>query len=193
MKAHKTLLLIVLTLLIAGGFGCGGDEPEVATKEAAVQVEPAPTERSLVKVAEIPADAGELTEDWTAIIDMIDNVITRLSYRDKSGLYENEFRYLRDQETFDEYIKRGEVIWANTDSLDYIEIRNITFYDRDSALIDAYFHNVSGDESDQPVPQPLMAYYHDGRWIRPYVSTIDHEREYEDLIRQADEEAEDDW
>jgi len=193
MKASKILWLVTSVLVTMGGIGCGGDQQEVVPNDLVVAVEEKPTGGSMVRNTEVPADAGARAEDWAALIAMVDEVITRLSYRDKSGLYENEFSYLRAQETFDDYIKRGEVTWANTDSLAYVEIRNIAFFERDSALIDAVFHMTSSDPTKEASPMPLMVYYHEGRWIRPYVSTIDHQREYDELIRQADDDTGDDW
>jgi hypothetical protein len=179
-------------LVTVGLIGCGGEQAEVAQVEPEVTVEEK-TQGSMVRPSEVPAEIGERAEDWTAIQTMVDEVITRLSYGDKSGLYENEFSYLRAQETFDDYIKHGEVKWANTDSLNFVEIVNITFYGRDSALMNALFHLRSGNQQVEKSPMILMAYNHDGRWIRPYMSSIDRQLDYDKLIRQADDDTDEDW
>ena len=190
MKGTKVLLFVAGVMMTIGGIGCGGDEGEVAQiADTRATVEETPT-RSLVRTTEAPASAGDRAEDWAAIVAMVDEVITRLSYGDKAGLYENEFRYLREQETFDEYLKHGEVTWANADSLEYIEIVDIEFFSRDSALVETIFHLTTTGE-DKESPMSLMAYYHEGRWIKPYMSQSNRQRDYDELIRQADDS--DDW
>jgi len=194
MKVRDLLGLLLIASMAFAFIGCGGEEkttPPPQTQTPAVEDEPAAG--SFIENTEIPPDAGEHAQDWAEIMAMVDDVITRLSYKDRSGLYENEFPYLRAQEKFDNYIKRGEVVWANTDSLDYIEIKNITFFNRDSALVEAVFHNINENPKEPAATMPLMAYYWDGRWIRPYVSTINHQLEYDELIRQADEDSKDEW
>ena len=190
MKGTKVLLLVAAVMMTICVIGCGGDEGDVvqvADTTTAVEEKPAV---SMVRTTEVPASATDRAEDWIAIVAMVDEVITRLSYGDKAGLYENEFRYLREQETFDEYLKHGEVSWANADSLEYIEIVDIVFFGRDSAMVEAIFHLISAGE-DKPSQMPLMAYYHEGRWIKPYMSQSNRQRDYDELIRQADDS--DDW
>ncbi len=190
MKGTRVLLFVAAVIMTIGGIGCGGDEGDVvqvADTTAAVDEKP---EASLVRTAEVPDSVGARAEDWVAIVAVIDEVITRLSYGDKAGLYENEFRYLREQETFDEYLKHGEVTWANADSLEYIEIVDIEFFGRDSAMVETIFHMTSTGE-DKVSPMPLMAYYHEGRWIKPYMSRSNRQHDYDELIRQADDS--DDW
>ncbi len=190
MKGTKVLLFVAAVMMTICVIGCGSDESEVvqiADTTTAAEERP---EASLVRTTEVPASAGNRAEDWAAIVAMVDEVITRLSYGDKAGLYENEFRYLREQETFDEYLKHGEVSWANADSMEYIEIVDIEFFGRDSAMVEAIFHMTNAGE-DKASPMPLMAYYHEGRWIKPYMSQSNRQHDYDELIRQADDS--DDW
>ncbi len=158
MKAVSLPLLVLFGLFCLLLIGCTSDEPEVvqvADSTTVVEEEPA---ASLVRMVEIPDDAGERTEDWIAIHAMVDEVLTRLSYGDKAGLYENEFRYLREQETFDDYLKHGEVTWANTDSILYVEITDILFFDHDSAMVEALFHMIAGGEG-KASPMSLLAFF----------------------------------
>ena len=179
-------------MLLGGITGCGGgDETEVPpVPEPVVTAEKAPV--LMVRVADVPGATGERVDDWVAIHAVVDEVITRLSYGDKSGLWENEFGYLHAKESFDDYVKRGEVTWAKVDSLEYVEILDILFFGRDSALVETafYFNNI--DEKDGQ-PMSLMAYYREGRWIRPYITTIALQLEYDAKIKQADDDAGDDW
>ena len=193
MRRIRSLVSVSGLLLLGAIIGCGGDdETEVPpTPEPVVEAEKAP--ESLVRVADAPGATGERADDWAAIHAVVDEVITRLSYGDKSGLWENEFGYLHAQEGFDDYIKRGEVTWANVDGLEYVEINDILFFGRDSALVETEFHFANLQGTDEGQPMPLMAYYREGRWIRPYVATITHQLEYDALMKQADDDTGDDW
>ncbi len=168
--------LVGLMLVVCGT----REEPD-----ADVAVEPADT----IVVA---ADTVERSDDWNEVVAVVNEVITRLRYGDKSGLYENEFEYLQDEESLDEYLRHGEIAWANADGLDSVEIKDITFFGRDSAWIDAAFHIRNPDGVSEATEQKLLAYYHRGRWIKPYMSMIDRQLAYDDQVRQADEDAEDD-
>ena len=132
---------------------------------------------------------GEHAQDAREIRQMIEDVMARLRYGDKSGLYENEFPYFHENETFDDYLKHGEVSWANADSLDHIEIQDIIFYGRDSAWIDAMFHAITADGKIEPSYIRLQAYYQEGHWIKPYMSQYQAQVDYDKLIRQADEDS----
>lgn len=173
--------------------GCGGgDETEVPpAPEPVVTTEEAPA--SMVRMADVSGATGERADDRAAIHAVVDEVITRLSYGDKSGLWENEFGYLRAQESFDDYVKRGEVTWANVDGLEYVEILDIQFFGQDSALVETEFHFAKSEGIDKGQPMPLMAYYREGRWIRPYITTIALQLEYDAKVKQADDDAGDDW
>lgn len=180
-------------ILLSTVAGCGGGEEAEVTPapKPVVTTEEAPA--SLVRMADVPGVTGERADDWAAIHAVVDEVITRLSYGDKSGLWENEFEYLHAQENFDDYLKRGEVGWANTTGLNYVEIVDILFFGQDSALVETEFHFANDQAMDEGQPMPLVAYYRNGRWIRPYVATIPHQVEYEVLMKQADDDAGDDW
>lgn len=180
-------------MLLGALAGCGGgDETEVQpVSEPVVATEEEPT--SMVRMADVPGATEERADDRAAILAVVDEVITRLSYGDKSGLWENEFGYLHAQENFDDYLKRGEVTWANVDGLEYVEITDILFFGQDSALVETEFHFASPDGIDEGQPMPLVAYYREGRWIRPYVATIALQLEYDAKIKQADDDAGDDW
>lgn len=136
---------------------------------------------------------GEHEQDAREIWGNVHNTIERIRYGDKTGLYENEFEYMREEKTYDDYLLHGEVSWANADSLDHIEILDIIFYDKDSALVDADFYMLSHTGDIYPSSIRWTAYYREGRWIKPYLSRLMYQMELEELIRQADEDASEDW
>jgi hypothetical protein len=161
------LTLAVLSLTLAH---CGGGEDQ--------ETPPAET-------------TGDSLSDSARLVAMVRTTVERLRYDDKSGLYEHEFQYFRDEETYDDYLGHGEVTWANADSLDSIQVVGIQIYDRDSAHLDVLYHMSSSAENPPPArPGLLTAYWHQGRWIKPYMSTLQRQLDYEELIRQAAEDSE---
>ncbi|MFQ5452915.1 MAG: hypothetical protein ACE5D6_01855 [Candidatus Zixiibacteriota bacterium] len=126
--------------------------------------------------------------------DTIENVLneamTRLHYGDKSGLYENEFIYYKNMATFDEYLKTGQMAYAEAESLTFVEIVDLTLFDHDSAEanVTVHFKGASGKEHHL-YDQMVTVYYHRSRWIKPSVSVIEQQVEYDNLIRQADSAA----
>lgn len=174
-------LIAILPLLALTGCGERVDESETPVVE---------------ETATTPADAydfseyGEHEQDARDIYNNVVEVIERLRYDDKSGLYENEFQYFREEKTFDDYLIHGEVQYANADSLDHVTIDYIEFFDQDSAAIDATFHILKSDSTIMPSEVRWMAYYHQGEWIKPYMSTMKLQLEYEELIRRAEEDIE---
>ncbi len=163
--------------------GCGGNETSDVTDALTTDT----------STAEAPATGAVADEgkspDWLEIESIVDEAIVCLSYRDKSVLYDNELPYLTDEETFDDYLKRGEVAWANADSLEYVEVADIIFYGRDSALVNSVFHFKGASGREWASDSQLRAYFRDGHWLVPYVSRIEHQLAYDDLIRQADDDA----
>lgn len=184
---NKALSLITLTVLSLMLAGCGEKAGEGDTPGETVAAE----EREST-----PADAydfskyGEHEQDAREIYNNVVEVIERLRYDDKSGLYENEFQYFREEKTFDDYLIHGEVQYANADSLDHVTIEYIEFFDQDSAAIDATFHILKADGTVMPSEVRWMAYYHQGEWIKPYMSRIQFQLDYEELIRRAEEDIE---
>ena len=112
------LTLASMTLFL----GCGGNETSDATDAVAPD-----TSAVEAPASGAVADEGK-SDDWLEIESIVDEAITCLSYGDKSVLYDNELSYMTDEETFDDYLKRGEVAWANADSLEYVEVADIIFY-----------------------------------------------------------------
>ena len=178
MRDRKTTLILIVWFLIPVLFGCGGNDE--ATSELPGE------DNGMADSTKV----DDRSDDWKEIEKVIDETIVRLRYRDKSGLYENEFEYLRDEENLDQYVKHGEVIWANADSLERVEINDIRFFERDSAWIQVTFHFMGASGKEHISSGKLNAYYHHGRWIKPYMSTYVRQMEYEELIRQADEDTE---
>ena len=78
----------------------------------------------------------------------INRVMDRLKYDDRSGLWENEFEYLREERTFDDYLKQPSVSRAKADTLEWVEVHSATRYgDSAVAKVTVHFKGLSGAES----------------------------------------------
>lgn len=128
---------------------------------------------------------GELSEE-EVIEEMFNEVLTRLRYGDKSGLYENEFEYAQDETSFEEYLGMGQIRFAQADTITFVEVRHVNFFDHDSAIVDVTVHFEGPTGKKSYFRDKVVVYYHRGRWIKPTVSVIDLQVNYDNMIRVAD-------
>jgi hypothetical protein len=173
-KVSKRLLLMVVVAGVGLFWSCGkksdsGDAGQDTT---------------VVSKAE-----GEHSEEQ-AIEDMMNEVLTRLRYGDKSGLYENEFEYAQDETSFEEYLGMGQIRFAQADTITFVEVRHVNFFDHDSAIVDVTVHFEGPTGKKSYFRDKVVVYYHRGRWIKPTVSVIDLQVNYDNMIRVADSVAE---
>jgi hypothetical protein len=137
----------------------------------------------------VASEADTLSSEIKAIEKSLNETIARLRYGDKSALYENEFEYFTDEVTYDEYLEKAEIRWASADTIQYLEVKDIDFFDKDSAIVylTVHFEGPSGKKTY--LDDQIVIYYHKGRWIKPTVTTIDLQLDYEAKIRAADSAA----
>lgn len=163
------VLLAAAAITVAGCGGEGGDS-DVATDEPA------------------PAGADSLTFEEELELQM-NAVLDRLRYGDKSGLWENEFEYLREEHTFDKYLTERHVAWAEADTLKYLEIEDLKRFGDDSAVAEVVVHfENKGNETLRE--DTLTVYYHNGRWIKPTISSYKGQASFDSLRQAAIEAAE---
>lgn len=172
-KVSKILLLMVVVAGVGFFWSCGkksdsGDAGQDATVASNAK--------------------GDLSEE-EIIEEMLNEVLTRLRYGDKSGLYENEFEYATDEIGFDEYLAKGEIRYAQADSITFVEVRHVKFFDHDSAIVNVTVHFEGPTGKKSYLRDKIVIYYHKGRWIKPTVSVIDHQVNYDNMIRVADSAA----
>jgi hypothetical protein len=133
--------------------------------------------------ADAPAD------DRALIQESLSEIITRWHYGDLAGLYDNEFSYLQDRMTFDDYIKTREM-QLDADTVEGIVAKEFKFFGRDSADVGAEitFKGPKGKISVQR--DTYRMYFYRGRWIRPTLSLYATELEYQNMRRAYDSAAE---
>lgn len=149
------------------------------------------------KVEETPPVETVVTEEQK-IEAALNEVLTRLSYRDKTGLYDMEFEYIQKHYTFDDYVDFPQIKTVVADTSERFEVISIQRWENDSALVvTKYIHgeeHAGHTHGDMEIDHKM--YFHHGRWIKPTVGTIDGQLKFEQLRHAADsaaaaEEAED--
>lgn len=163
------ITLVLLVLCLAGLFaGCSSDEP-------AEQTTPDPA--SLSDSAKIAMMQATMTE-----------AITRWRYGDKSVLYENEFPYMRQRLTYDEYLQVPQIANVRADTIMALNILDADILE-DSAWVDVevIIVNSLGDTNKLYDRYPM--YYYADRWIRPTLSGWHQQMEFDDIRRRADSAA----
>lgn len=145
-----------------------------------------------------PGDAENSFEaDRLEIAAILDETAVRWSYGDKAILYDQEFEYLRDENTYDEYLEIDRIKRMESDTVETFEVKNIVFFGRDSAHVSADVVFVGPTEDTTRLAQEWTMFFHRGRWIRPTLSSYAFQLDFEERVRQADSaadaEEEEDW
>jgi len=135
---------------------------------------------------------GDQVDDSSLVDNVIvdNDAITRIKYGDKSGLYENEFEYLIDEKPFEEYITFPQIVNAKADTIDFVEVLKYEPREDNSAIVDVIVHFLGPTGVRTDYPDMIRMYKHKGRWIKPTVSSILHQKNYEEIMRQAESDAE---
>lgn len=172
MRVIKFGFLFDLGLLLILVFGCGKKVEETSDKVSlGLSDKPLLTEKDSVEA-------------------LLNEALVRLSYRDKSGLYDLEFEYYLDERDYDTYLKDRQVQYAEMDSLDHMVLHEMIKEGDDSALvrISYIFKGPSGKVTD--FPDEFYIYREYDRWKKPTASNFKKQAEYEELMRKAREAAE---
>jgi hypothetical protein len=124
-----------------------------------------------------------------AIQETLTEAITRWHYGDMTVLYENEFPYLRDEHTLEEYLDHRNIKTVSADSVEALIVKSVDFYGSDSAdaKVDIIFVGDTGDTTRRI--DTYRVYYYDGRWIKPTLSSWTPQMEHERVRRTADSAA----
>lgn len=128
-------------------------------------------------------------DDRREIEATLEETATRWRYGDKVILYEQEFECLQVEDSFDEYLESDQIRQMSSDTVRAFNVKDVRFFDRDSALVsvDVVFVGPTGDTT--LYPQEWTMFYHRGRWIRPTLSTPEEQLRFEERRRKADSAA----
>ena len=132
--------------------------------------------------------SGTHPSDQQLIQESLTEAITRWHYGDKAALYDNEFEYVQNRFSFDEYLKFGQ-LKLDADTVEGIAVKKVQLFGRDSALVnvDVEFKGPTGNISHQLDTYPM--YFHRGKWIRPTLGRYSSQMAYEQSRHEADSAA----
>lgn len=188
MKVNKSIILFVIGVMLVG---CGDNKEVEKTAEPAEKIDTSSVAAEVATGAR-KAYIGYSEPELKTIALMqstLTEVMDRMKYGDKSGLYENEFRYLTDDVSFDDYLGYEQVKVAGPDSVVSLEVTGFEMRDDGSAIVDLVVHFVgpTGEETD--MKDKIRMYQRDGVWFKPYVSKTSFQVDYDKIIREADSAA----
>lgn len=161
----------------------------VATLTVMLVIAACSEKQEQAEVETAPDRSVAVREDPVTVEDSIEVTINeawdRVKYGDKTGLYRLEFEYFTRETSYDDYLKRAEVLRSRNDSISDIEVTAISKFEQDSVLVflNIHFDGPSGTHTVRP--DSTMMYYHKGRWIKPTVSKLKDQREYEQSLKEG--------
>lgn len=123
-----------------------------------------------------------LDPDRKEIITKCIDYFARVKARDFRVLYENELPYLKDRADVGEYLNAKVFTQNAPDSLEGIQIDSVGVWG-DSAYIYLQLEYVRTDSTYFTFPVRNRWLKVDGHWIKPSMSTMAKQREYEEEIR----------
>ncbi len=174
MREIRQLVILIISAIVVLIAGCGTEQKTDSSSDNAPGRSEAP-----------------LLTEKDSVEAMLNEALIRLSYGDKSGLYDLEFEYLQDEFDFDKYLKKREIEWARMDTLDHLKLRELTHEGEDSALAKILYVFKGPSGKMHEVPDQFYIYKQYDEWKKPTSSLFSEQRKYEDLMRQAREAAED--
>lgn len=187
------LLLIVTAILLSGILlNCGGE------KKSDDQNGADKTETTASNDGTAAIDATDsiwaarmagLDDDEKQMFESLNSAIVRLHYGDRSGLYDNEFEYLKDESDFDSYRNFQQVSYLNADSIEWVGVTSYEHRGDDQVIVNVMVHFLGPTGKRSEYPDVVRMFRHKGRWIKPTVSVWPNQEEYEKIIREAEEAA----
>lgn len=180
MNRHNQIIFCfifpILTLIFC--LGCSEDPKEAVQKDS-------PSNDNIAQ------PQNELLTIKDTIYQMLNEPWERAKYSDNSGYYENEFSYVTDETSLDDYITWGQITYKEPYDILEIQVGNIAFYRPDSARVDIGVLKKDSTGKEWVDDYTIPIYYFEGRWIKPTVAIYPNQKKYEDRIRQAIEAADD--
>ena len=133
--------------------------------------------------------SGGRADDAQQIRDALNETLERWRYGDKSGLFDQEFDYVRKNFSYDRYLENERIKRMEADTVRAFEVTDIQFFDGDSAhvKVDVVFVGPTGDTTRLPQSWPM--YYYQDRWIRPTLSSRVGQDTWDERRRVADSAA----
>lgn len=127
-------------------------------------------------------EGSGLDPDQKAIRDNTYKLFTRVKVNDKAVIYENEFPYVKEERDVHEYLQGRFVKAYNADTLVALQVDSVQVTG-DSALSYLRLEYVQADSSFHIQDLKLLWRKYEGIWIKPSLSNIDRQLEFEEELR----------
>lgn len=182
---YRLIFSLVLTLTIIIISGCSSDSADKSSNKN-----------------EIVQSAESLGEDYPYYIykeqltfqdtieTMMNVAMERQRYHDNSGLYELELDYVLDEYPFDEYLKQQAISSELSVVVEKVEITSMERYDNDSVYADVEVFLIKQNGDRFSVKDYVVVYNQNNRWVKPTIGSMKNQIEYDEMIRKAQEAAE---
>jgi hypothetical protein len=173
---------LLLTMIVSLLGACSSEKEKTADTTTAGS--PDTTGRSFT---------GERADDKAEIQALWDELLVRVHEDDYGILYDNEFPYLRDKYTYDDYLRFDQLKSFDFDTVKAINIVEFTFVGEDTCdiMLEAVFRNAPpGQDRAQ---NKARVYRRDGHWIKPTISGVGNglqlQRQFERTVFEAESAA----
>lgn len=191
MSRVNSFLVLATVLSLALLINCGGDNKSGGDSSSDQ------TEATGAAVASSEADSDDvwtqraagLDDEASQMFESLNAAIVRLRFGDRSGLYDNEFEYMRDESEFSDYRVFQQVSFLTADSIEWIEVANYEYRGENQAIVNVIVHFLGPTGERSEYPDVVRMFRHKGTWIKPSVSVWPNQEEYEKIIREAEEAA----
>ena len=133
---------------------------------------------SLYACQQAPVDPVE-----SEIMRKTEELFTRIKVRDYAVIWENEFPYMRDESPLEEYLNNAYMKWYQADTLVSIQVDSVIVWGSDTAYAFMETEWLLADSSFKVDSIRLRWYYSGDEWIKPTLSMIDRQLEFEEELR----------
>lgn len=123
-----------------------------------------------------------LNPDREQVIENCIELYTRLKVGDNSVIYDNEFPYMREERDREEYVALPAIAAYRADTLMAIQIDSISLWE-DTAYAHLRTEYILSDST--LIVHSIRLRWHkvDGEWLRPTLSHLKRQKEFEDELR----------
>jgi len=184
---RKKILVFLAAGLVLIVAACGSDSDSGASADASVEEN---NEASEPKERDF---SNERAQDKEEIRAVFDELLARVKAQDFAVLYDQEFIYLREKYSYDEYLTFRQM--RNFDFASVKELNPVEFEfkgeDTCIVMLEALFYEPK--DGQESATNPTRLFYHQGRWIKPTISGFGNgpklQRDWEYKIFQAESAA----
>jgi len=117
------------------------------------------------------------------IMQKTEDMFTRIKVRDFAVIWENEFPYMRDESPLEEYLNNAYMKWYRADTLTAVQIDSVVVWDQDTAYAYMETEWLLADSSFKVDSIRLRWHYSGDEWIKPTISVMDRQKDYEEELR----------